>query len=615
MVPSLSSNSLKQNDNVQKNELNKTIDLSTSGLVQQDRPLSVLSTSTNLTEQVSENTCTSGRKATYLVEDKPPESSQKDSTQISVEEVCKSTVKRATYLTENEGMENQPEGVRRSTRVRTTRSKQLDLPTPRITRSTKQKGTYVDGYVSDIDTKESVKPVGKTKGERKTKNRRMKNVDDGEIERKVKEDNSRRRKRKSSSEFQSPVKRSTPPDHSTEFHQSPIQVPNNTCETLHENTETFPEEPLDMVSESSQENQSNKCVLQLQRVETTEKSRPLTIEDNKTDSQTQSEDSSSEQKPIDSFDTTYSVGPSSDFQSLVKRFTPPDHSAELDQPTAGISNNTCETLHENTESFPEEPLNMVSKSNLENKCVLQLQRVKTTKMSRSLTLETDSQTQSEDSSSEQKPIDSMDSTYSVEIAKHSRPLTLRDNKTDSQTQSEDSSPEWKPIDSMDTTYCVGPSSVFQSPVKKCTHPYHGTEFHQSPIQVPNNTCETLHENTVTFLEEPLDMVSESSLDNQSNKCVLQLQRIETTKKSQSLTLEDHKTDSQTQSEDSSPEQKPIDSMDTTSSDGQSLFQSQSDGSEREGVIDEQSHSKKKKRALEMWNELQAAVSREYLMRC
>ena len=610
MVPSFSSN-------VQKNELNKTIDLptkSTSGPVQQDRPLSVVSTSTNLTEQVSENTCTSGRRATYLVEDKPPESSQKDSTQISVEELFKSTVKRATYLLENEGMENQPEGVRRSTRVRTTRSKQLDLPTTRMTRSTAKQGTYVDDHVSDIDTKESIKPVGKTKGERKTKNRRMKNVDDGEIERKVKEDDSRRRKRKSSSEFQSPVKRSTPPDHIAKFCQSPIRVPNNTCEILHENTETFPEEPLDMVNESSQENQSNKCVLQLQRVETTEKSRPLTIEDNKTDSQTRSEDSSSEQKLIDSLDTTYSVEPSSDFQSLVKRSTPPDHSAELDQPTAGVSNNTCETLHENTESFPEEPLNMVSKSSLENKCVLQLQRVKTTKMSRSLTLETDSQTQSEDLSSEQKPIDSMDTTYSVEIANHSRPLTLWDNKSDSQTQSEDSSPEWKLIDSIDTTYCVGPSSEFQSPVKKSTHPY-GTEFHQSPIQIPNKTCETLHENTKTFLEEPLNIVSESSLDNQSNKCVLQLQRVETTKKSQSLTLEDHKSDSQTQSEDSSPEQKLIDSMDTTSSDGQSHFQSQSDGSEREGVIDEQSHSKKKKRALEIWNELQAAVSHEYLMRC
>ena len=348
MVPSFSSN-------VQKNELNKTIDLptkSTSGPVQQDRPLSVVSTSTNLTEQVSENTCTSGRRATYLVEDKPPESSQKDSTQISVEELFKSTVKRATYLLENEGMENQPEGVRRSTRVRTTRSKQLDLPTTRMTRSTAKQGTYVDDHVSDIDTKESIKPVGKTKGERKTKNRRMKNVDDGEIERKVKEDDSRRRKRKSSSEFQSPVKRSTPPDHIAKFCQSPIRVPNNTCEILHENTETFPEEPLDMVNESSQENQSNKCVLQLQRVETTEKSRPLTIEDNKTDSQTRSEDSSSEQKLIDSLDTTYSVEPSSDFQSLVKRSTPPDHSAELDQPTAGVSNNTCETLHENTESFP-----------------------------------------------------------------------------------------------------------------------------------------------------------------------------------------------------------------------------------------------------------------------
>ena len=257
---------------------------------------------------------------------------------------------------------------------------------------------------------------------------------------------------------------------------------------------------------------------------------------------------------------------------------------------------------------------MVSKSSLENKCVLQLQRVKTTKMSRSLTLETDSQTQSEDLSSEQKPIDSMDTTYSVEIANHSRPLTLWDNKSDSQTQSEDSSPEWKLIDSIDTTYCVGPSSEFQSPVKKSTHPY-GTEFHQSPIQIPNKTCETLHENTKTFLEEPLNIVSESSLDNQSNKCVLQLQRVETTKKSQSLTLKDHKSDSQTQSEDSSPEQKLIDSMDTTSSDGQSHFQSQSDGSEREGVIDEQSHSKKKKRALEIWNELQAAVSHEYLMRC
>ena len=610
MVPSFSSN-------VQKNELNKTIDLptkSTSGPVQQDRPLSVVSTSTNLTEQVSENTCTSGRRATYLVEDKPPESSQKDSTQISVEELFKSTVKRATYLLENEGMENQPEGVRRSTRVRTTRSKQLDLPTTRMTRSTAKQGTYVDDHVSDIDTKESIKPVGKTKGERKTKNRRMKNVDDGEIERKVKEDDSRRRKRKSSSEFQSPVKRSTPPGHIAKFCQSPIRVPNNTCEILHENTETFPEEPLDMVNESSQENQSNKCVLQLQRVETTEKSRPLTIEDNKTDSQTRSEDSSSEQKLIDSLDTTYSVEPSSDFQSLVKRSTPPDHSAELDQPTAGVSNNTCETLHENTESFPEEPLNMVSKSSLENKCVLQLQRVKTTKMSRSLTLETDSQTQSEDLSSEQKPIDSMDTTYSVEIANHSRPLTLWDNKSDSQTQSEDSSPEWKLIDSIDTTYCVGPSSEFQSPVKKSTHPY-GTEFHQSPIQIPNKTCETLHENTKTFLEEPLNIVSESSLDNQSNKCVLQLQCVETTKKSQSLTLEDHKSDSQTQSEDSSPEQKLIDSMDTTSSDGQSHFQSQSDGSEREGVIDEQSHSKKKKRALEIWNELQAAVSHEYLMRC
>ena len=610
MVPSFSSN-------VQKNELNKTIDLptkSTSGPVQQDRPLSVVSTSTNLTEQVSENTCTSGRRATYLVEDKPPESSQKDSTQISVEELFKSTVKRATYLLENEGMENQPEGMRRSTRVRTTRSKQLDLPTTRMTRSTAKQGTYVDDHVSDIDTKESIKPVGKTKGERKTKNRRMKNVDDGEIERKVKEDDSRRRKRKSSSEFQSPVKRSTPPDHIAKFCQSPIRVPNNTCEILHENTETFPEEPLDMVNESSQENQSNKCVLQLQRVETTEKSRPLTIEDNKTDSQTRSEDSSSEQKLIDSLDTTYSVEPSSDFQSLVKRSTPPDHSAELDQPTAGVSNNTCETLHENTESFPEEPFNMVSKSSLENKCVLQLQRVKTTKMSRSLTLETDSQTQSEDLSSEQKPIDSMDTTYSVEIANHSRPLTLWDNKSDSQTQSEDSSPEWKLIDSIDTTYCVGPSSEFQSPVKKSTHPY-GTEFHQSPIQIPNKTCETLHENTKTFLEEPLNIVSESSLDNQSNKCVLQLQRVETTKKSQSLTLEDHKSDSQTQSEDSSPEQKLIDSMDTTSSDGQSHFQSQSDGSEREGVIDEQSHSKKKKRALEIWNELQAAVSHEYLMRC
>ena len=228
----------------------------------------------------------------------------------------------------------------------------------------------------------------------------------------------------------------------------------------------------------------------------------------------------------------------------MKRSTPPDHSAELDHPMARVSNNTCETLHENTESFPEEPLNMISKSSLENKCVLQLQRVKTTKMSRSLTLETDPQTQSKDSSSEQKPIDSLDTTYSVEIANHSRPLTLQDNKSDSQTQSEDSSSEQKPIDSMYTTYSV---------------------------EIANH--------------------------------------------SRPLTLRDNKSDSQTQSEDSSPEQKPIDSMDTTSSDGQSHFQSQSDGSEREGVIDEQSHSKKKKTALEIWNELQAAVSHEYLMRC
>ena len=395
-IPSLPNNPLKQIDNIQNSELNKTVDLptkSTSGLVQQDRPLSVLSTSTeqalplsrntctsarkstylvedkppessekdnvqisveklsktvstrasvkratyltenegmdrplsvlststNLTEQVSENTCTSGQRATCLVEDKPPESSQKDSTQISVEEVCKSTVKRATYLTENEGMENQPEGVRRSTRVRTTRSKQLDLPTPKITRSTtKQKGTYVDGYVSDIDTKESVKPVGKTKGERKTKNRRMKNVDDGEIncsyvEEKVKEGNSRRRKRKSSSDLQTPPKRFTP-DRSTELDQPMVQVPNNTCETLHENTETFPEDPLDFVSESDLENQSSKCVLQLERAETTRKSQPLTVEKDKTDSQTQSEDSSPEQKPIDSIDTTSSDGQSR-FQS------------------------------------------------------------------------------------------------------------------------------------------------------------------------------------------------------------------------------------------------------------------------------------------------------------
>ena len=326
-IPSLPNNPLKQIDNIQNSELNKTVDLptkSTSGLVQQDRPLSVLSTSTEQALPLSRNTCTSARKSTYLVEDKPPESSEKDNVQISVEKLSKTvstraSVKRATYLTENEGMENQPEGVRRSTRVRTTRSKQLDLPTPKITRSTtKQKGTYVDGYVSDIDTKESVKPVGKTKGERKTKNRRMKNVDDGEIncsyvEEKVKEGNSRRRKRKSSSDLQTPPKRFTP-DRSTELDQPMVQVTNNTCETLHENTETFPEDPLDFVSESDLENQSSKCVLQLERAETTRKFQPLTVEKDKTDSQTQSEDSSPEQKPIDSIDTTSSDGQSR-FQS------------------------------------------------------------------------------------------------------------------------------------------------------------------------------------------------------------------------------------------------------------------------------------------------------------
>ena len=111
-------------------------------------------------------------------------------------------------------------------------------------------------------------------------------MDDVEIERKVKEDDSRRCKQNSSSEFQSLVKT---PDHLVEFFESLLRVPNKTRKRLRENTESFPEEPLNMVSKSSLE---NKCVLQLQRIETTEKSQPLTIEDNnKTDSQTQFEDS------------------------------------------------------------------------------------------------------------------------------------------------------------------------------------------------------------------------------------------------------------------------------------------------------------------------------------
>ena len=323
-IPSLPNNPLKQIDNIQNSELGKTVDSPTKSTAvsgEQGRPLSVLSTSTEQALPLSRNTCTSARKSTYLVEDNPPESSQKDNMQISVEKLSETvsthaSVKRATYLPENEGMENQPEVVRRSTRVRTTQSKQLDLPTTRITRSTaKQKGTYVDGYVSDIDTKESIKPVGKTKGERKTRNRRMKNVDDGEIncsyvEEKVKEDNSRRRKRKSSSDLQTSPKRFTP-DHSTELDQPTVGVPNN---TLHENTETFPEDPLDFVSESDLKNQSSKCVLQLERAETTRKSQPLTVKKDKTDSQNQSEDSSPEQKPIDSNDTTSSDGQSR-FQS------------------------------------------------------------------------------------------------------------------------------------------------------------------------------------------------------------------------------------------------------------------------------------------------------------